>query len=479
MAVSAHHPKHPVFLLAVFIIPLVLAGLVWSKTVLQIVPTLTISEEYSDNYLLTRDNTVTEYITTCALGFSVGFLGDKHSLYLNYAPEYKDYRELDDRDRIAHNVSLEGEFNPTKHTHLTMGIIYDGDSDNYQGESRNHIARAGGTTRMSKYTVLTYSHTYSDQFSRQARTGTFQEHTLNTSRAGLDMQYGKDDSLGLAVLYESDKYDTPDADAYTLIQPSGYLSHWFNPKNGMDTSISYGDRDFSDTNDYVKSFEGDVRYLRKIGKHLQGYLKYRHSYSDTESYTHHIFHPSFGVDWEVTKDAGISVGLGALFHEWSNENEEGTRPFVDLNAYKDWEFSRKGSLSFTASSGYSEAGSEAASLGYNIYYQAGAQLNYQLSKKVSSNLFGSFRLDEYDSSNVDRKDKNFLIGAGITWQPLKWLELGLNCSHLEFDTSDPDQDDYKDNRVFFSITLVPETPVRMKSLQSRESFESDIYSWDR
>lgn len=466
------------FVAAVFLLTLLFGAPGWSRTLLQIVPTLTISEEYSDNYLQTRDNPLDEYITTATLGFSMGLLGEKHSLYLSYAPEYIDYRELDERDRIAHNIRLDGEFSPTRHTRLTLGLIYDGDSDNYEGETRNHIAEGAGTTQLSKMTVLTYSHRYSDQFSRQARTGTHREHTVNTSRAGLQTQYGKRDFLRLAVLYEFDEYDTPDADAYTYYEPSAFLSYWFNPGNGMDANLSYEDREFDDTNDYVRTMAGDIRYIRSFSRKLEGYLKYRHSYSETETYTHHTFHPSLGVDWEVTDDAGISLGAGALFHDYSNENDDSTTPFLDLNAYKNWEYSRRGSLSLTASSGYSDAGEGAASLGHNVFYQAGARWNYQLGKRVTSNLFGSFRWDEYEDENLDRTDRNLLLGAGITWQPLQWLQVSLNYTYTDFDTSDTGQDDFRDNRIFFSVTLTPEKPVRMETAPTRRALEESLYTWD-
>jgi len=71
---------------------LFLAGQVYARTVLQIRPVLSISQEYQDNFFSTHTNKQEEFITTYALGFTAGFLEKKHRLYLSYSPEYRDYK---------------------------------------------------------------------------------------------------------------------------------------------------------------------------------------------------------------------------------------------------------------------------------------------------------------------------------------------------------------------------------------------------
>ena len=93
-------------------------GMAVSKTVTQLVPALTISEEYSDNILKESSNEQEEFITSYKLGFSVGFLNKKNKIYLNYEPEYRDYSKFNDRDGLRHNVALDAEFRPTKFTQI-------------------------------------------------------------------------------------------------------------------------------------------------------------------------------------------------------------------------------------------------------------------------------------------------------------------------------------------------------------------------
>ncbi|MFA5905883.1 MAG: outer membrane beta-barrel protein, partial [Desulfobacula sp.] len=191
---------------------------------------------------------------------------------------------------------------------------------------------------------------------------------------------------------------------------------------------------------------------------------------------HDIYHPSVGFDWEVTKDSGISLGIGALFHEWDNANKDKTDPFLDMDAYKIFNFSRRGSLSVTGSSGYTEASDTAASLGYTTYYQAGAQLNYQLQKQLSSNVFASYRLNDYQEAVVNRKDNTKTIGAGLSWLPLRWLQFKLTYTYTDFDTDAAAQrGDYTENRAFLSVNFIPEQPVRMDFTPSRQSLETEVF----
>ncbi len=455
------------------------AGQGHARAVFQVLPVLSVSEEYQDNYFSTGTDKQEEFITTYALQFSAGILEEKHRLYLSYSPEYKDYRNLNDRDRLGHYVTLTGEITPARHTDLTYGLVYDGDSDNLEGESRSHQAYVSGTSQTGKSTRLTYGHQYEDRFDRQSRTGDYKEHARNTSRAGVHHQYGPKNHVRVTFLYEFDSYENPDPDAYTRYEPAGYVSYWFSPGYGMDANLSYEDRDFDDTLDYTRTLSGDVRFIKTVSKTFDTYVKYRHSYSETQDLTHHIFHPSVGFDWQVTEDAGISLGAGALIHDWSGNGSDSVDPFLDIDAYKIFSFSPKTRLSLTGTSGYAPAGDQAASLGFTTYYQAGAQLNHHLFKQVTSSLSAAFRRDEYQETTADREDTRVILGAGLAWQPLKWMYVNFSYSFVDFTTTGAFREDYTDNRLFLKIDLVPETPVRMATDPSRQTLEDTLFRWER
>ena len=453
----------------------------FGKMVFQIVPTVSISEEYSDNYLQESTDKQEEFVSSYAAGLVLSLSDVKTQVVLSYTPTYRDYKNLDERDGIDHIITLDAQFSPAKTTELTARVNYDGRSEDYQGESRERSASFSGKTAAGKQTELTYGHSISRNFEEQVRTGIYKEHTVNTSQVGLSHRYGEKDVVRAGFTYESDAYATADADEYKKLSPSFTASYWFSPIHGMEAGLEYERTDFDqavnglDTED-EDTTSGQLRYIRSFSKHLDGYVKYRHTYTDSQAYTHHIYHPSVGVDWDISEDSGISVGLGLLVHDRSDEEGISKEPFIDLDAFKRFEFSPRTSLTFTGSSDYTSSGEDAASLGYQTSYQVGAALNHQLFRRVGSSIFGAYSRVEYDDPLASRQDNLATFGAGLTWTPLKWLRLGLSYSFTDYNTTDDIRGDYRDNRVYFNVNLVPEIPIRPEREMSRKEFEDQVFS---
>jgi hypothetical protein len=281
--------------------------------------------------------------------------------------------------------------------------------------------------------------------------------------------------MGVNFSYETDNYKNSDADEYESYEPNAFLTYWFTRRDGLETNLEYESKKFdaSDGNDY-ETIAGDIRYIRKFNRHLDGYVKYRHYMSEREDGDHVIYHPSVGIDWDITEDSGVSIGVGILFHDWDNDNEDSVDPFLDLDVYKVFNFSPKGSLTITGSSSYEESDEEAASLGYNTSYQAGFYLSYMLARRLSSQLFGSYELQQFKET-VDRQDDTYEIGGGLTWNPLKWLQIGANATHTNFKTDDASREDYKDNTISVFVRFIPERPIRPDKMPSRKTLEKELF----
>ena len=477
-------PKHRPFqktivLLSAVVIFFLLSSVAGARVVTQIMPTLIISEEYSDNYFQDSDNEQEEFITSVGLGFSLGFIERKYEVYLYYNPEYLFYKNLDDRDGLEHNASLDGVFRLTKKTNLNTRLAYTTNDDEEAGDSWENSAFAALDTQLTRRTTAYISQSYTNSFNQQVRTGDYNERNVNTTAAGITNQFGKRDRMGLNLSYEFNDYQNNDADEYTSYDSSGFITYWLTPLNGLESNISYEKTDFDTASNDIDTYRGDIRYIRSFSRHFNGYVKYAHTYSEQDEGDHHIFHPSVGFDWEVTEDSGISLGIGVLVSRWDDDspNEDATDPFLDLNAYKIWNFSRRGSFSITGSSGYGEYNEDAASLGYSIYYQAGAQLDYQLLKRLSSNLFVSYQRDEFSQNLAggDRTDNTITLGGGLSWLARKWLRFNLTVDHTDFSTDGDQRGDYTENTAFLSVSLIPEQPVRLKSDPTRQDLENTLF----
>ncbi len=472
-------PKKITVLLSAVFVFFLLCPVTHARVVTQIMPTLIISEEYSDNYFQDSDNEQEEFITSVGLGFSVGFIERKYEVYVSYNPEYQFYQNLDDRDGLYHNLSLDGAFRLTKKTNLNTRLAYTTDNDEQAGESWENSAFAALDTQLTKRTSAYVSQSYTNSFDQQVRTGDYNERNVNRTAAGFTNQFGERDRMGLNFTYEFNEYEDSNADEYTEYSPSAFITYWLTPLNGIASNISYEKTDFDNASSDIDTYRGDIRYIRSFSRHLDGYVKYAHTYSDQDEGDHHIFHPSVGFDWQVTEDSGISLGIGILFSRWDDDspNEDATDPFLEMNAYKVWNFSRRGSFSITGSSGYGEYNEDAASLGYSIYYQAGAQLNYQLLKRLSSNLFASYQRDEFSENLAagDRTDNTITVGAGLSWTARKWLRFNLTVAHDDFSTDADQRGDYTENTAFLSVTLIPAQPVRLKSDSTRQDLQEILF----
>ena len=516
MGIHFYGQKYITIFITVFLIFLTSCSSSFSRTITQIIPTVTITEDYNDNYFQTQNNKQEEYITTYDLGFSVGFLDKTNEIYLEYHPEYEDYKNLDNRDGFVHNATLDGDFNPSKHTNINAHLAYTSDSQNdneaaYQGDSWQNSASLSGTSQLSKNTLVSLSQLYTNSYDQNVRTGTYKEHQENSTNAGITHQFGKKDKMGLNFIYAFDDYKSSDEDEYTRYSPSAFITYWMTPLNGLDSNISYENTTYENSINDIQIYEGDIRYLRKYSKHLDGYLKYSHYYSDEDAGDHTIYNPSAGFDWQMTEDSKISLGLGVLFQEWENEKNS-TDLFLDLDMYKTFNFSKKGSLTLTGSSGYEDSGGEDINQGFSIYYQAGFDLNYQLLKRMSSNLSGSYQVNDYQGSNdnnsktntyqagfqlnyqvlkslssnlfgsysqneyneltSDRMDDETTLGGGFSWNPLKWLQFNLTYTYTDFDTDTNERGDYKENKATFSVSFIPVRPVRIVNSPARQALDN-------
>ena len=452
-----------------------LASFSESRTITQLIPTLTISEEYSDNYFKTKENKQEEFITAYELGFSLGFLNPKSKIYLNYNPIYEDYKNLNDRDGFEQEISLDGIFTPSKRNNVVLNLSYTTNDDEESGETWENSAFIEFDSQLTKNTDFYISHLYKQSFDQQVRTGIFNENEENETSVSISNQFGQKDRIGLDFVYGSDDYKNFDEDNHKEYSLSGFITYWFRPLNGIDSNLAYEKTDFDNSSNEIETYSGHIRYIRKFKKNFDGFIRYRHSFSERESGDHHVFHPSVGFDWQVSEDTGVSLGFGVLINDWDNENSNSTTPFIDMDVYKIFDFSRRGSLSITASSGYDQSSDDAASLGYTLYYKAGFRLKYQLQKRLSSNLFGSFTRDEFEETEINRNDNTINLGAGLSWDPLRWLRFDLSYYYERFDTDSSLRDDYSENKGILSVSFIPSKPVRIESVPTRSLLESEIF----
>ena len=408
----------------------------------QFIPTVSITEEYTDNYNQTQNNKDDEFSTIYAAGFSFGVIGKNASMFLDYNPGYTDHREYDENDSWSHEASFTGQM------------------------------------QMSEHTIFTLSDSFVRSLDRSVRTNSWEEHDTNTATAAISHEFGERDSIGVDYTYAFDHYDNSNADEYESHNPSASLSYWFTPQYGFDLNAAYEKTTFDVSTDEPETWSGDLRLLKSITRHFDIYISYAHTYTDQDSGDHTIYHPSIGFDWQPTEDSGISIGAGVLLRRWDDQSSEDSENFfTDFDIFKNFNFSRRGTFSLTGSSGYEETSGDAASLGFTISYEAGCLLSYELTKRLTAELDATYAISQYDDPVIgsDRQDNTLGLGAALSWSPLQWLSFNLSYSFIDFDTNDTAREDYQENVGMFTISMTPSQAVRFGEADSRQELEGRLF----
>jgi len=407
----------------------------------QFTPLITITEEYTDNFNRTQNNKDDEFSTQYQASLSFEVVGKQNSFVVDYRPSYTDYMDKNEYDSWNHSISLDAVLQPSKNT------------------------------------ILTFSDSFDRSLSRTVRTNTFEQHDTNTGTATLRHQFGINDYFSLTYTYAFDNYDIPNQDEFKSHRPSAYMMYWFTPQFGLDLNAAYSKTDYEISTNDLETLQGDVRLIKKINPHLDAYVKYAHTYTEQTGGNHVVYNPSIGFDWNPTEDSGIALGGGVLFQAYENNPDaDSERFFLEFDMYKNFNFSRRNTLSITGSSHYNDINEDAASLGFAINYQAGFLHTYQLTRRLSSELRGSYNLSEYDAPGVDRKDQTMNLGAGLVWSPLRWLRFNLSYTFTDFNTDDSTLDDYQEHSAFISTTLTPREPLQINSSTPRQALENRLFN---
>lgn len=415
--------KNKILYIAVLLIVFTLFFKNASADIINFHPGFSVSEEYTDNYFQS-ENKKEEFNTRWQADFLLESLTKKSATSISYSPSYVDYRTYDENDSLEHQLDINGLYSFTK------------------------------------FTDVNFSQNFSKRISRQIRTGDIREQTSAFFSAGIDNRHAKLSSRGAEIFVSFDDYQGKNIDDNKTLGSSAYLHHWFNVAYGYEAGLSFELVDFEDSPDNRGTYKGRIKFIKKLTKHFQLYTAYKQSFSHEGDSDHIVYNPFAGFDWSTGKTSRVSLGIGVLYNQYNNRKNS-TDLFVNADIYKMFDFSRRGSFSVSAGSGYEQTDPQAESLGFNIYYRGGFIYTYRLMKRADFNITSSLKHKHYDESDLNRTDKTFDIGTGLDWSLLRWLSLGVDCTYTDFNTDAVLRTDYEETKVFLSLRLSPSRSSRM------------------
>lgn len=412
------------------------------------VPELTVGVEYTDNIFLTPTNEVDDFITTTGLSLTGQILGRTAGLELTYNPSFSAFADNSDFNFWRHAGRLYTWNDLRRGTRISLSNDYL-ETENPRDTSIDFAPDepAEGPT-------------IGEDLNRRGRT----RYRQNATEGRFSHQYGARNIFYTALTYSflediDTSPATPVAD-YKVLSPSMGITQWFTQRWGFTLDGFYSHRDYEDQNDR-EEYTGNFRLMHAFTRTLSGYVAYRHTalYFDQDiDDDYQIYYPSVGFQYEFQQDASISIGAGYFIQDFKTResNEEGF--VVDSSLFKRWRF-RSGSIDFTGGSGYriDDTGSE--DRGLNIYYQGRLGFLYNLTTRLAATAYGSYRYDDYPNDTPDRSDQTLNAGAGLRYQALQWMNVGLTYNFRQR-ASDLRAEEYTENSVMLTITMAPTTPYR-------------------
>ena len=396
--------------------------------VVNLTPRISVGEEYTDNINLTNTAEEHDYITTVTPGFTAELPGKTSGASLSYDVTYVHYDRFDENDTFRHNASVSGWTNLWKKARLQV-------SDTFL-RTEQPVSETDPTLRRNREPYYT-----------------------NTAGIGLTQEFGASNSIGFQYAHSMLENEDPAVEDNQRNNLSASLTYWFTKHLSTDLSLSYNPGEF-ETSESFDDWSGSVRLTRKFTRQLDGFVQYVHTVRDYDGVTENYqdYDPSIGITYQLSEDTGITLSAGYFIQD--NENSDDQTGFsggVDLTG--EWIKFKRGGITFSAASGFEASNFGAENLGSSRFYQAGARLRYDLARRLSSNLNGTFRRTDYLDQAQNREDNIIRAGAGLSYQILKWLFLNLNYAYNTLDSTGEDND-YTENSVTLQLTASPSTPFR-------------------
>jgi len=411
-------------------------------------PSLTVSQEYTDNLFQTDDEEESEWITVVSPRLDLSLIGKDLQVELGYAPGFSFYNDNSEFDSVRHSGNLSIRKDLSRHLRLTVTDVLTRTEEPY---TRGELTLREGETleEMIDYTV------------RQSR----EPRLTNTARTRLEYEFGPKSRAYAGYSYGIVEDDNPEESDSTRHVPQAGVTYWFGNHYGVDLSGSYTRADFSSDNELFEpdddfdQWDGSLRLLRNFTRHLDGFVRYSHTAIDYEGdrEDYQVYRPSIGIDYRFAERGSGSVGVSYYYQDYGDgpearDDESGFLLDADVNY--SWAKPRW-NLTLTGSSGYEETRFGSENLGFTIYYGAGAAYSYSLTRRATAELNLNYRFNRYTDEDPEREDHVASVRGGLNYQVLRWLFVNLSDTFRMVE-SNIDEEQYTENSVVLSLTFQPQ-----------------------
>ena len=414
-------------------------------------PRASVEEEYTDNVFLTHNHTEDDFITTLSAGFTAELLGRTSGLELSFDPGYAFYQDFTDNNTWRLPATFRAWSTPSRSTRFEFTDDFIRTEDPV---ARDRITAEGGRVEETGDTTV-----------RRNR----EPYYRNRARLDASYQFGREDRVYAGFLYgllRNDDHQVEDNDEY---RPSVGVDYWFSQKFGSQFFGEYTRGEFSrranfvgDTTGDFDNYLGTLRFLGRMTRHFSLFVQYdqvfRHFTSGADS-DYIVYAPSAGFSYDISEDMYLRLGLGYYWQEFKNDKNQ-EDPFLNGEISKTWNFQR-GSINLIGLSGITQNDFGAQNIGFEQFAAIQGSANYNFTRQIFADMGAYYRYAhspaQTDEDDVDDLDTHrFQARVGISYVPIRWLNIRLGYEFNKYNSSDGNLDDTNENRALLTITLQPD-----------------------
>lgn len=441
----------------------VLDGAAWADSKQTLVPRLTLSEEYTDNVDLNPSDRREEWTTVVSPGIDYTALWKTRGLRVSYSPGFA--YAAKDRDNSEIRQDLAAYFWDQVTNKLRVRASETLQRTELPYTLKEPVFRRTRTvptvTEQPEGPSVEFQEPIVERRTDRTVRRNREPHTESTTVVATDYRFGKRDLFTASYLFGILNNDDPKVEDNRRHSPSLAVTWWPWDHYGMDARFLYERIDYSGKTDYTNDYEAQMRFLREFSEHFKGFVGYRHTVADEpgREKDYQVYEPFVGVDWESSKDFFAALSVGFFYKNNETGSNDGG-PTISGDLGKTWRF-RRGALRVSGGTGYEQSYGGAENLGYTVYYQAMIAGNYALRKRTDALASFSVVRNEYLDEDPERDDNVYTAAAGLRYRMLRWLYLNMTYSHQKLD-SNLNENDYRENRVVMSVSLIPEHGIRLR-----------------
>ena len=427
-----------IFFTVAMILSVCTAWTAYSADILsQIHPYITLTEEYSDNLHLTKNDKKEDFMTTVRPGVRFSNMDEQSGVELDASAGYVFHARYENLDYLTANVDFNARYMNLYGFNFYLRNSFIRDDDPREREFFS-------TSADNRYVL-----------SRETERRIY---IRNVIEPVVEYQFGRESRVG--VRYRNNYYHDKDTHAGGMVIDNDsventvnpFLTFWFTQRQGVSLDYSYTNGHFRaqpDLNGHRVGGSYMFRFTPRATAFIRG--AYTSQLFTEKAHDYDIYDASAGMSYAFSPTLTASAEAG---YYWMNprmgDNQSGVTFRADLTQLQGRTTYRMG-----IQGGYTQDYFTSQNLGFRKYYRVTGSITHALERRLSVGLLGSVEYAETDNAPPEPKEKDIMwnAGANIAYTPFRWLRIALDYRYQQQSANDYyDLNEYKEHRAILSLT---------------------------